>query len=136
MFPRETGGDEKPIRIRANVGAANSGIGVLHELRHRKVVEHRGKGMKVAGMTWFGRPTIKGDAALIGGSSMFKLSKNPRSQGVDPSPTPMAPTVGDSTKVISTPCSVSERANVSAVIQPAVPPPTMRIRRSIAGKAD
>ena len=64
---------------------------------------------------------------------MPRLSKNPRSQGVEPSPTPMMGTVGDSSTVISTPRSMSERARISAVIQPAEPPPTMTMRRTATG---
>src|SRR5437868_1429318 len=60
-------------------------------------------------------------------SSMPRLSKNPRSQGVDPSPTPMMPTVGDSSTEISTPFLISDCANIMAAIQPAEPPPTMTI---------
>ena len=67
---------------------------------------------------------------------MPKPSKKPRSQGVEPSPTPMMPTAGDSTTVISTPCSISERARVNAAIHPAEPPPTTTMRRTVSGRAE
>src|SRR6186713_1042140 len=63
---------------------------------------------------------------------MPRLSKNPRSQGVDPSPTPMIGTVGDSRTVIST-RSINDRAKISAVIHPADPPPTITTRRTGTG---
>src|SRR5450755_3368445 len=69
-------------------------------------------------------------------SSIPMLSKKPRSQGVEPSPTPMMPTVGDSTTVISTPCSIRDRARIIAVIHPADPPPTTTIRRTVGGSAE
>ena len=59
---------------------------------------------------------------------MPRLSKNPRSHGVEPSPTPMMPTAGDSSTVISTPLASSALARIIAVIQPADPPPTMTMR--------
>src|ERR1700736_867572 len=64
---------------------------------------------------------------------MPRLWKKPRSHGVEPSPTPMIGTVGDSRTVISTPRSIRDRASISAVIQPADPPPTMTMRRTAAG---
>src|SRR3569833_59026 len=80
-------------------------------------------------------------AGIHSASSIPRLSKNPRNQGVEPSPTPMTPTTGDSRTVISTPRSMSEPAgappaNVNAVIQPADPPPTMTMRRTLAGGGD
>ena len=45
----------------------------------------------------------------------------------------MIPTVGDSRSVICTPRSISDRARISAVIQPAVPPPTIAMLRTGAG---
>src|SRR5947207_3809266 len=52
-------------------------------------------------------------------------SKKPRSHGVEPSPTPMMPTTGDSTRTTSAPFGISALAKIIAVIQPAVPPPTI-----------
>jgi hypothetical protein len=67
---------------------------------------------------------------------MPRLSKNPRSQGVEPSPTPMIGTAGDSSTVISTPLGRSALARIIAAIQPAVPPPTMTSLRMVdAGPA-
>ena len=56
---------------------------------------------------------------------MSRLSKNPRSHGVEPSPTPMMSTAGDSSTVMSTPFGISASARIMAVIHPAVPPPTI-----------
>ena len=42
---------------------------------------------------------------------------------------PLTKTTGDSSSVSCTPRSSSERARISAVIHPAVPPPTMTTRR-------
>ena len=60
-------------------------------------------------------------------SSIPRLSKKPLSQGVDPSPTPMMPTMGDSRTEISMPCLINAFARIIAVIHPADPPPTMTI---------
>src|SRR5690349_14242880 len=60
-------------------------------------------------------------------------SKKPRSQGVDPSPTPMMPTAGDSSTVISMPRPMNAWASSIAAIQPAEPPPTMTTRRIEGG---
>jgi len=57
-------------------------------------------------------------------SAMPRLSKKPRSHGVEPSPTPMTPTVGDSSTVTFKRSPKREVVNSSAVIHPAVPPPT------------
>src|ERR1043165_4626562 len=77
------------------------------------------------------------DVALHSGihsdSSMPSASKNPRSHGVEPSPTPMMPTTGDSSTVISTPRATSALAKIIAVIHPAVPPPTMATRLMFGG---
>src|SRR5581483_9199108 len=75
-------------------------------------------------------------AGIHSDSSIPRLSKKPRSQGVDPSPTPTVGTVGDSRTVISTPRSISERAKINAVIQPADPPPTMTTLRTGTGPGD
>ena len=64
---------------------------------------------------------------------MPRPSKNPRSQGVEPSPTPMIPTVGDSSTSISIPFLMSALAKIIAVIHPADPPPTMTILRTADG---
>src|SRR5258706_15827824 len=66
-------------------------------------------------------------------SSMPRLSKNPRSQGVEPSPTPMIGTVGDSSTATSTPFGTRALARIIAAIQPAVPPPTITSLRMAAG---
>src|SRR5258706_16111217 len=66
-------------------------------------------------------------------SSMPRLSKKPRSQGVEPSPTPMIGTAGDSSTMISTPLGCSALARIIAAIQPAVPPPTMTSLRMEGG---
>src|SRR6476659_4811526 len=50
--------------------------------------------------------------------------------GTVASPTPMVPTAEDSTSVIATPSRCSRCARDAAVIQPAVPPPTMTTERS------
>jgi len=55
---------------------------------------------------------------------MPRPSKKPRSHGVEPSPTPMMPTAGDSSTVTRRRSPNFELASSSAVIQPAVPPPT------------
>src|SRR5438477_425260 len=59
-------------------------------------------------------------AGIHSDSSMPRPSKNPRSQGVEPSPTPMMPTVGDSSTSISMPFLMSASAKIIAVIRPAV----------------
>jgi hypothetical protein len=61
-------------------------------------------------------------------SSIPRISKNPASCGVEPSPTPTMPISGDSSTLISTarPC---QRFHIRlAAIQPAVPPPTITRR--------
>jgi hypothetical protein len=68
-------------------------------------------------------------------SSMPRLSKNPRSQGVEPSPTPMIPTAGDSSTVTCTPRGMKALARIIAAIQPADPPPTMAMERYGGGAA-
>src|SRR5207253_2493394 len=72
-------------------------------------------------------------AGIHSDSSMPRESKNPRSHGVEPSPTPMIPTIGDSTNCTCTPRAING-ARIIAVIHPAVPPPTITILRSDAGK--
>src|SRR5438132_699076 len=64
---------------------------------------------------------------------MTSLSNNPRSHVVDPSPTPMMPTAGDSSTAISMPLLMNASAKIIAVIQPAVPPPTMTTFLKVAG---
>src|SRR5438552_15457226 len=64
---------------------------------------------------------------------MPSLSKKPRSHGVDPSPTPMMPTAGDSSTEISIPFLMNASAKIIAVIHPAVPPPTMTIFLKVGG---
>ena len=69
-------------------------------------------------------------AGIHSDSSMPRLSKNPRSHGVEPSPTPM---IADRRRFQHRDLDASleqERANVSAVIHPAEPPPTMTTRRT------
>ena len=62
----EVGRDEEAIRVRVHVGAVQPRLCVVHELRHRQVVEHRGKRMEIALESRLGRPAVEGDAALVG----------------------------------------------------------------------
>src|SRR2546429_2994490 len=72
-------------------------------------------------------------AGIHSDSSMPRLSKKPRSHGVEPSPTPMMPTAGDSSTAISIPFLMNASARIIAVIHPAVPPPTITILRNVGG---
>ncbi len=66
---------------------------------------------------------------------MPSASKKPRSHGVEPSPTPMIGTAGDSSTVISIPFLMNALARIIAAIQPAEPPPTMTILFIVGGIA-
>src|SRR5258708_37741140 len=67
---------------------------------------------------------------------MSRLSKKPRSHGVDPSPTPMMPTAGDSSSVISMPLLMNALAKIIAPIHPDDPPPWLTIFLITGGGAD
>src|SRR6185295_14824452 len=62
----EAGSDEKTVRMSRHVGAVQARVRVVHELRHREVVEHRGKRMEVVLETRLGRPAVERDAAFVG----------------------------------------------------------------------
>src|SRR5258706_10121574 len=53
---RQACGDEKTVRMSMQIGAVDTRVGVVHELRHRQIVEHRGKGMKITRVARLGGP--------------------------------------------------------------------------------
>ena len=58
--------DEKAVRVRMQVHAVQPPVGVVDELRHRQVVEHRRERMEVAFEAGLGRPAVERDTALVG----------------------------------------------------------------------
>ena len=61
---REIGRDEEPVWMRAHIRAVHPRLRVVHELRHRQVVEHRGERVEIALEPQLGRPAVERDAAL------------------------------------------------------------------------
>src|SRR5450432_1708522 len=65
MSGREPCCDEKAVRVRMQIGTVDPGVGVVHELRHGQIVEHRRERMKIALEAGFRGPPVKRDSALV-----------------------------------------------------------------------